>query len=341
MKTTIGHFAHNNAPGPGSTHRAQSHRGCLILALFALISLSWAQQPKFESKVRLVMIDVQVAEKGSGRILDVLGPQDFEVLDEGELREIREFHIETTPLDVVIVFAGFDGYWNQPAIKRFQRETASALAELRVGDRVAVIRSPGTKGVAAPLGEDHRLATRALILPFRSLQKRNCPIDAAAGALALFPPPGDVHRRSAIVVLTDDNDRCSQTPPAELASKIAESGVTLNTVGVCAEQLAGEAGTTALGLPETTKRVSSQKGSGASLRPVVEATGGEMFPCARFQEGFAQLLRRLHGRYLLGFYAEPETSAGFHEIQVKLREEARKRYPNAEVKARRRYRAEP
>lgn len=73
------------------------------------------------------MIDVQVAEKGSGRILDALGPKDLEIHDEGKLREIREFHIETTPLDVAIVFTGVDGYWHLEAIKRFQRETASRL----------------------------------------------------------------------------------------------------------------------------------------------------------------------------------------------------------------------
>jgi hypothetical protein len=72
------------------------------LPLFALGPLSavFAQQmPRFSSHAQLVMVDVQVTEKGTGRIVELLGPKDFEIYDEGHRQEIREFHFETTPID--------------------------------------------------------------------------------------------------------------------------------------------------------------------------------------------------------------------------------------------------
>jgi len=305
------------------------------VVLFLLASVSFAQQPKFEANAHLVMVDAQVTEKVSGRIVDLLGPQDFEIYDDGKLLAIKEFHIETVPLDVVFVFTGFDGLWDAGDMRKFARVATAALSELREGDRAGVIRSAGDKGVTAPLGEDFRLATRALILP-TSLNRKNCPIDAARNALEMFPRQDEYTRRRAVVVLTDDRDGCSRTTSEALASDMMNAGVTLNIVTLSAKPREGEGG-----IGNVRWKIRKPAQSGAGLLPAVAETGGEVVPHSQFETGFPELLRRVRGRYLLGFYSEAEAQPRFHRIEVRMKEEARKRYPNVEIKARRGYLSGP
>lgn len=71
----------------------------LLFVLGSLIGAFAQEHPRFSANTQLVMVDVQVTEKGTGRILELLGPKDFEIYDEGQCREIREFHFETAPID--------------------------------------------------------------------------------------------------------------------------------------------------------------------------------------------------------------------------------------------------
>jgi hypothetical protein len=81
--------------------------------------------------------------------------------------------------------------------------------------------------------------------------------------------------------------------------------------------------------------------TGASLRPAVEATGGEAVPGDMASERLPELIRRIRQRYLLGFYAEPTSERDFREIEVRLTPDARKRYPGALLRTRRGYYTSP
>jgi hypothetical protein len=62
-----------------------------------------------------------------------------------------------------------------------------------------------------------------------------------------------------------------------------------------------------------------------------------LIPDDRFSEQIPEIVRRLRMRYLLGFHVEPSQTREFHPIDVRLTADAKKRYPNAIVRARRGY----
>jgi len=59
-----------------------------------------AQQPTFSSRVEAVRVDVLVKDRG--QIVRGLGPQDFEVRDEGVLQEVDIVRLEQIPLNVIL-----------------------------------------------------------------------------------------------------------------------------------------------------------------------------------------------------------------------------------------------
>ena len=69
----------------------------------AAVVTATAQQPTFSSRVEAVRVDVLVKDRG--QIVRGLGPQDFEVKDEGVLQEIDLVRLEQIPLNVIL---GFD-----------------------------------------------------------------------------------------------------------------------------------------------------------------------------------------------------------------------------------------
>lgn len=64
------------------------------------------------------------------------------------------------------------------------------------------------------------------------------------------------------------------------------------------------------------------------------ATGGLFTPGDEMETALPDMIRQTFWRYLLGFYADRAVEPGFHTLTVRLSEEASKRYPGAEIKAR-------
>ena len=72
---------------------------------------------------------------------------------------------------------------------------------------------------------------------------------------------------------------------------------------------------------------------------IAEETGGEAVKVERAGTAFREMIERLRTRYSL-HYRAPEAEAGtFRRIRVALSEQARKRLPKAEVRARAGYNA--
>lgn len=92
------------------------------LVLILIAGLAAAQDNvQFSADSRLVLVDVDVTERGTGAVRELLGPQDFEIEVNGRRQQIREFEFETTPLDVVFLFFGKTGVGPASDIQRFGR----------------------------------------------------------------------------------------------------------------------------------------------------------------------------------------------------------------------------
>lgn len=302
------------------------------------------EQPGFRTDVQLVMVDVQVTEKGTGKILEFLGPQDFVIRDNGQSRPVREFHFETSPLDIVFVLYGQT--WLSPkGVNDFRKGLTEALAQMRSVDRAAVLRGDSEARIEATMTGDLEVVRRALLdvdrraLPHIGLSRSGKLYDAVKVATTLFPRPRDRQRRRAVVALTTDIERRSRVELEPLITDLLEADATLNGV-----VLVGNAGGIRVGGgvpipggPRVGTTVGGVPVTGESIRPAIESTGGEMISGDLFREKFPELIGRLRLRYLLGFYADPAGPQGYHTIDVRLSEGAHRRYPSALVRARRGY----
>ncbi len=316
------------------------------LLLFVLGSGAFAQeQPRFSANAQLVMLDVQVTEKGTGRVLDLLSPKDFEVYDEGVRRDVREFHFETAPVDFVFLFYGRSGLGTLRDRQEFNRGLNAAAAELRPGDRGAVLRTNSESKIDLQMSDDLEKVRHALVLgnPKYGRPGYDHLYDAVKAAATLFPRPKDPARRRAIVAITDDVERGSRITLDPLITELLESDATLNeAICVFGKQPSREIGAGGIwGIPRVSRGIGGPRTTGASLRDAVQATGGEAIPGDLFREKFPELMRRIRLRYLLGFYAEPAAQREFHRLDVRLTPEAQKQHPNALVRARRGYYSVP
>jgi hypothetical protein len=96
-------------------------------------------------------------------VLDLLGPKDFELYDNGNQQNIREFHFETTPLDLVFLTYGHLGWRTPKEINEFMRGLKEAADELRSGDRAAVFRTDSASEIDLPMSEDKEKIRHALV----------------------------------------------------------------------------------------------------------------------------------------------------------------------------------
>jgi VWFA-related protein len=314
--------------------------GLLISALEAVCA---QEPPRFSSDVHLVMVDVQAVEKGTGRIVDLLGPQDFELYDNNHRQEICEFHYETTPLDVVFLIYGRSGAGPAKDINAFRHGLRAAAAALHSGDRAAILRTDSASKVDLAMTEDLAKAQHTIIWGGEGRYRTGYDhvYDAVMAASTLFPRPRDPARRRAIVAVTDDVERGSKTTLEALTIGLLEADATLNTAVVVLGVRGGRVGVGGVwGIPRVERNLSGTR-TGASLRVAIDATGGEAIPGDEFQEKFPELIERIRMRYLLGFYAQPTTTREFHAIEVRLTPEARTKFPDALLRFRKGYYSEP
>jgi len=156
---------------------------------------------------------------------------------------------------------------------------------------------------------------------------------AVRAATAIFPKPKDRTRPRVIVALTADVEVKSSTGLTDLITGLLEADTTL--FGVI---LAAPPSPPPSRFPIRGNRKPVQTGS---ILPAIEATGGEVAPGDLFSERLPGLIRRARRRYLLGFYAEPSPTRRYHLLDVRLSPGALALYPNALVRARKGFYAEP
>jgi len=317
-------------------------RAIVLLALVSELASAQAS-PQFSSSVQLVMVDVQATEKGTGRVIDLLGPKDFEVYDNDVRREVKEFHFETTPLDVVFLIYGKSGVGPVKDINAFRDGLRAGAGTLQTGDRAAILRTETASQADLTLTDNLEQVKHAIIWGGAQHHPTGHDhlYDAVRAAGSLFPRPHDPGRRRAIVAVTDDVEQGSKVSMNALITDLLESDVTLNEIvavlGVTGRRV-GFGGV--WGIPKVERDIGSVR-TGKSLRDTVAATGGEAVPGDEFKESFPELVRRVRTRYLLGFYADPTATVDYHSIEVRLSAEAQQRYPNALIRARRGYYTSP
>ncbi|GBC77942.1 hypothetical protein HRbin08_01428 [bacterium HR08] len=251
----------------------------------------------------LVLVTVNVLGP-RGEWLTGLGPEDFEILEDGVPQRIVFFSGEAgLPLRLVVLVdtsLSVKGRleFEKQAIARFFRSVMRPrdLAALISISTEAVLRQGLTEDVAQ------------LVTAVRGLK--------AEGATALYEAVvmaaeflASVEGRRAIVLLSDGRDTVSRVTLAHALRRVQEVGATVYAINVeepisaNVRELIGE----------------------TALEVLARQTGGEVFSPTQLEELdpiFARVTEQLRTQYVLGFYSTNEARDGaFRRLTVRVKRE--------------------
>ncbi len=261
---------------------------------------AFAEQGRVTSRADLVTVYASVRNRGEP--LWTLDRGDFEVVVDGKKRDIVHFARETQPLKVAIVLDRSASYfkdtlWSPTAAKAF-------VSGLRPEDVASVSRLARE---LQPLTGNPSDLFRALDTPERD---DGSPIwSAVTRAIASLEP---LTGRRALLMFTDGGDTSMKAPPAIMARRAQEAGVTLY-MGVLDVPVSFR-------VPADQFARNSKPDQGREyVRRLVESTGGRVIAARdnRFEEVFKAVADEMRLQYLVGF--QPEVFDGqFHRVRVRV-----------------------
>ena len=283
----------------------------------------------FKAGVSDVRLDVQ-ASQGKDLIKD-LGKDDFVVTDEGQPQSIVSFSHGEEPLNLILLLdisGSMQGY-----IEEISKTARAALGHLRAGDRVAIM-------VFAKKSEVHQDFSDNLAETARQIgnavhdhdvgvttQINSAVVDAARYMQEHADPTG----RHAILILTDNLSTSYQLTDGQVIRELNKADTVFNAIVT---------GRAIRPKPPTPGMFPNPDFTPANVFHLAEETGGEWVKVGHADETFNEMIERIRSRYMLVYHAPTATSGSFRHISVSLSEAAKKKYPEAELRARSGYYAQ-
>ncbi len=306
------------------------------IGIVAMGSLVWAQDDLvFHAGVSLVHVDAEVRGHNE-RNLTGFSKDDFRVFDEGKEQPVVSFQAEQQPLDVILLFnvSGSMG----PKIRSVASAAKAGLNELRNGDRVSVMVFNTKSRVVAPFSENLDAVARSIqndVLrePFAGGTFIQQGVDDAA--LRFFHEPR-TGRRRAVLIITDNYGVHTRRERSVLRD-FWEADTLLSGL-----ILRGRQGRftrsmdvfTDITVPES---LVINHLAFAGMQGIAAKTGGDALVSDDPGAAFREMMYRIRNRYSL-YYVTPNGQPGNERtIRIELSADARARFPNARVLARRGY----
>ena len=280
----------------------------LLSAELANIQASVQQQPlaTFKSGIDLVQVSAVVRDR-KGRFVRNLAARDFEVVDGGVARPIKDFRDDLPGVTVALLFDVSGSMEAQLATAR--EAGAHVLGWLQDPRDEAGIFTFDTR-----LDEVTPFATGVKELPDRLLAKTPFGATSLHDAIAqtagqLAPHEG---RRRAVVVFTDGNDTSSRLNPSEVSGIASAIDVPVYIFGVVP----------AIDNPTAERSTTTQERSplGGTLSNLAYWTGGHLFVAstpAERSSAARQIIDELRHQYLIAF--ESSGKPGWHPLEVRAR----------------------
>ncbi len=270
-----------------------------MLAGMALPRAAAEQQPRREQPVfcassQLVLISVAVTDR-SGRAITELTPDQFQILDERELRPISSFWKEDRPVSLGLVLDLSASM--RDALPRAIEALRTIAESAQPEDEAFLLTCATQPRLAADFTTDPSELTRSL--PWVRAGGSTPLVDSILSALEHVRQAG--HRRRALVVISDGDDNHSRHHYAELRRAALEADTQIYTLGI---------------------RESHRHRAGVyELAELAGVTGGLHFDIdyrKDLPEAASRIALALRSIYVIGF--RPAGSAGgkWRHVQVRL-----------------------
>ena len=264
----------------------------------------------FRGGVDLVTATVAVRDR-NGRVIKDLKQTDFEIIDDGKIREIRTFEAGESPISLAVVVDISGSMAVGGNIQRARTAVSLAMAVLRNESDEAALFTFDSKlqevvGFTKDLARLRRVRLEGTPWGQTSLY------DAVAQTARLVADRP--HRHRAVFVITDGVDTGSQLTPPEV-SAIASSidvPVYLLTVVNPVDHTGGEFGV----LQADSKAAQTS----ATLADLARWTGGDMRIASMPEHtanAIVDLFQELRHQYLISF--EPGEREGWHPLEIRAR----------------------
>jgi Ca-activated chloride channel family protein len=270
----------------------------LRVAFFGALAAA-QENTVFKTGVSLVHVDAEVTD--GTRLLTGLHKEDFRVLDNGSPQAILYFSAEETPLDLILLF-DISGSM-QPKLEKLASSAHAALAQLRQGDRVAVMVFTTKSTIVKRFTGDMQAVEEAINK--RVLGKANGGthiLHAVSDAAGYFLKEQRSERRRAVLIVTDNHGQPSGHKDA-VVRNLWEADALLSGLEL---RNAGESAMLGVrwALSPQTAWLQMENMTG-----VVEKTGGDLIKGHDPGSDFEEMIRRLRQRYMLVYTLPPENRA--------------------------------
>jgi VWFA-related protein len=272
-------------------------------------------------------VDAEVTD-GAGP-LSGFHKEDFLITDNRVPQHILYFSQDVEPLDLILLF-DISGSM-RPKIEKVASSSRKALAELRAGDRVAVMTFHGSSTLVAPFTDDLSAVARTINNDvvggrFGGGTRLLAGVDDAADYFLREPR---TERRRAVLILTDNYGQRSRRA-STVVHHLWEADALLSGLII---RSPGETAVRTAMLVSSPLTILIQEG----MAGVAEKTGGDTIKADDPGDALRDTMRRIRLRYSL-YYAMPPGNPGEQrQVKVDLSPEALSRYPAGRVRARKGY----
>jgi VWFA-related protein len=295
-----------------------------LLRLAIIAGIAFAQENTFKTAVSLVHVDAEVTD--GTRLLTGFHKEDFRVFDNGSPQTLLYFSQEETPLDLILLF-DISGSMN-PKLEKIASSAHAALAQLRKGDRVAVMVFSTRSTIAGPFTDDMQTVEQTINEKVLGKAQGGTHIlRAVSDAASYFLKETRTERRRAVLIMTDNHGQPSGHRNT-VVRELWEADALL-----CGLELRSAGESALLGIRSVTSPAAAFMNM-ENMTSVVEETGGDLIKGHDPGADFEEMIRRLRLRYMLVYALPPGKPGQERKIKIELTEDARKNNPQSRVRAR-------
>jgi Ca-activated chloride channel homolog len=287
--------------------------------------------------VDLVVLDAQVIQHKTGRVVGNLSREDFVLAEDGVRQQVTQFSQDTLPLSVILLIDR--GGCLDPFSEKVRHATLAALERLRPQDEVALMSFANTTELATSFGRGKdRILAGLDHLPPHDENADHCFNRAFYEAADFMRRAGNPDGRRVIIMITGITTYfdCSGPSADEARMAVLESGSVVCGIipKTAGQRMENGIMMAAAGIGGLFKAKSS------NLKQLAEETGGEVLhdKPENLDRVFNDLIDHLRTRYTLGFVSTNRKRDGsFRKLKLELARPAQKSEDRLVVKTKRGY----